>query len=337
MDLNSLVLLPYRRNCQQLSIGIRDEAVRHFAVAANHKSLRAGVVNVKRIAWQERYEEGWRWNQMSEGRGVLSLLNIAVFSGDAYKATILHSIGVPQRFDFKPCDLCDPFTEVANSRTTRAVMVAYQLCPRLFHKVRTDTGFLGRAIAGKQDDLSALLINSGAGAVARQHSGHFFFRIWMLETRKRCQLALRMESLLLAVDLGIDLRSIVIDPCLALSYACRQHRYHGFRGAMLLHCFVSLLKNLKDPLSDRPLKWRAGQTLLETAIRCGQLDATCFLTQAHCEATGLTASDLEGPMFRSTHVGRSTNLPHETTIKRTSQWQKRLDWHITCAGIIIRF
>ena len=327
MDPINLVLLPYRRHCQQLSNGIRDEAVRHFVVAANQESLRTAVVDVERIRWQDSYkkdwlpemhEEGWRWNQtmparyeegrrwsrMPEGRRVLSLLDIAVFSGDAHKATILHSIGVPQRFDFKPCDLCDPFTGVANTRTTQAVMIAYQLCPHLFRKVRTDTALLGRAIAGKQDDLSALLINSVASTLAKRHSGHFFFRIWTLETRKHCQLASKMESLLLAVDLGIDIRSMVIDPCLALS------------DNMMFYCFVSLLKSLKDPWSDRPLKWRAGQTLLEMAIRCGQLDATRYLTQAHCEATGLTSSDLEGPMFRSTQVGTSTNLLHEATINR---------------------
>ena len=164
---------------------------------------------------------------------------------------------------------------------------AYQLCQPLFRKLCADATLQGRAIAGKQRPLSALLMNSGVGEMAIQQTARFRFRIWTLETRKHCQLALRMDCLLHAVDLGIDIRPLMLDPCVALYHSCWQHRYHGFRDSMVYYCFDSLISG-----SSRPWKWRAGQTLLEMAIRCGQLDATRCLSHAHCEATGLTASDL---------------------------------------------
>ncbi|OLQ13014.1 hypothetical protein AK812_SmicGene3012 [Symbiodinium microadriaticum] len=192
--------------------------------------------------WGDRFGTPWR-------SPALSLLDIAIVSGDISNASFLHSIGVPNRYDFRFDDLCDPYRRIADGRTTRAVMIAYQLHKELFRELCANEECLGQAIAGGQGSLSALLMST--------------FR---MVTR-----ALFFATLLDAHAYGLA----------------------------------------------RPMKWRAGQTLLEMAIRCGQLDATRYLTNAHCEATGLTASDLTGPMFQGT-ADREVrdDMPITVTINR---------------------
>ena len=141
-----------------------------------------------------------------------------------------------------------------------------------------------------------------------------------------------MDRLLHAVDLGIDIHSLVVDPCLALHYACERKRSYAIRNSMQTFFFVPLLPSLECEClqlpQKRPLKWRAGQTLLEMAIRCGQLDATRYLTHAHCEATGLTASDLAGPMFHQQFV--EDDWIRNTTINRSvgAAEAARLAYHL---------
>ena len=139
-----------------------------------------------------------------------------------------------------------------------------------------DPSSLGKATAGGQDALSPLLVLKGGSDAARKGTG---------------QLALNMERLLHAVDLGIDMRSLVVDPWLALSYACNQLRFAPVRDLLIYVWSGSRVSRPK-------------QTLLGMAICCGQLDATRYLTDAHCEATGLTAGDLTGPIFQSTPTGK---------------------------------
>ena len=144
-----------------------------------------------------------------------------------------------------------------------------------------DPSSRGKATAGGQDALSALLVLKGGSDAARKGTG---------------QLALNMERLLHAVDLGIDMRSLLVDPWLALSYACNQLRFAPVRDLLIYVWSGSRVSRPK-------------QTLLGMAICCGQLDATRYLTDAHCEATGLTAGDLTGPIFHSTPT--ETNYQQE--------------------------
>ena len=279
-------------------IRIRDEAAKLFQIVPYYGALRSTLVVCRRwhihaFTCEEdvRAERCARYED-NECSPVLSLLDVAIVSGDMPKASILHSIGVPQYCPLRFSDFCSPFTAVADSRTTRAVITAYKLCKPLFRELCEEPESLGKAIAGGQDSLSALFVLKGASDAAKKGTGNFLFRIWTLETRKHCQLALDMERLMHAVDLGIDIRSLLVDPWTALFHACGMHRFARFRRNIL--GYFRRLGHLRSP------KWRAGQTLLEMAIRCGQLDATRYLANAHCEATGLTASDLTGPMFQET-------------------------------------
>ena len=89
-----------------------EEAVESFHVAAHYPALRSIALVVDEKAPRGLAQPFGRFlspqeadlldpKHMPEGYYVLSLLDIAVVSGDAQKAAILHSIGVPQRCGFR--------------------------------------------------------------------------------------------------------------------------------------------------------------------------------------------------------------------------------------------
>merc|ERR1711920_448604 len=104
------------------------------------------------------------------------------------------------------------------------------------------------------------------------------------------------------------------------------YRYVEIRNHMADRFFSFI----HDP-HRRPQKWSPSQTLLEMAIRCGQLDATRFLSHAHCEATSLTADDLIGPMFQGTRVGDISGQVYDVTINRDAACAEaaRLAYHLS--------
>ena len=61
---------------------------------------------------------------------VLSLLDVAILSGDWRKARVLCAIGVQQRCNFRPYLFCNPVTGVADNRTERVLHTA-KLCSDL--------------------------------------------------------------------------------------------------------------------------------------------------------------------------------------------------------------
>ncbi|CAE7610968.1 unnamed protein product [Symbiodinium sp. CCMP2592] len=344
LDIEELVSLSdcryYQTPCWHTGLHIHEQAVNVFQRAANHESPRPSCYvvvfdgdlrRIRCIAPDADPCPGQDWLSPA-----LSLLDIAIVSGDAPKAAILHSIGVPRRGFIHPCELCDPNTGKANSQTTRAVMIAYQLHKPLFRGLCADDLFLGRAIAGGQNSVSALLISCGVSEAAKHTCGVLLFHLFPMPMafRQNFQLALRMDMmdrLLHAVDLGLDIRSLVVDPCRVLLYACMHRRFHKCRNTMLCQYFRSVFHLLErgDPTA-RPMKWRDGQTLLEMTIRCGQLDATEYLIHAHCEATGLMAGDLTGPMFRETFATHLTGQSGERTINRNVRAAEaaRLAYHL---------
>jgi len=258
----------------------------------------------------------------------LSLLDVAIISGDAHKSRILHRIGVPQRYQFHSYHICHARTGVADDRSMRAVMAAKHFCQPLYEEMRRDEQLLARAIAGRQDSMVTLL--SDVGIVAsplRQVAivAHFMFGIKPVESRKHCRLSLRLPCLELAVAAGINLRSLRVDPRCAVCNAISKCPSIFIRNGMC--------KSFVGALSDetRLPKWRTAQTVLEMAIRCGQLDVTRYLTRAHCEATSLTADDLTGPMFQGSIVGTHSNDVHEVTINRNAACAEaaRLAYHFS--------
>ena len=100
-------------------------------------------------------------------------------------------------------------------------MIAYQLHRPLFRRLCANDESLGRA---------TLLTNAGASQAAKQNCGHFLFHIFPVEAPQDCHLALRMDRLLHAVDLGLDVRSLVVDPYRVVLHAWQQRRYGRSRN-----------------------------------------------------------------------------------------------------------
>ena len=157
-------------------------------------------------------------------------------------------------------------------------------------RLRADVEMLGRALAGGLDSVPAMLFESGVSTSAVDQMGRFLFRIRKLPGyHQHSYFYLRMDCLQRLLAAGIDLRSVVVDP------------FSAFKVAVLQFKFLDIRRYLKEILHDlqfvKKRRPRPLQTLLEMAIRCGQLDATKLLIQAHCEASSLTASDLEEPFY----------------------------------------
>jgi len=244
-------------------IGITHSAVQWFALPEKHVALRSAEFRVL---------------EHDLTTITLSLLDVAIISRDVQKSRILHSIGVPQRNQFLLRHIYQPRTGVADNRSARAVMIAKDVCQPLYEEMRCDDQLLGRAIAGKQNFIVTLLSNDGiAASSALRQVAHFMFVIKPLESREHCRLSLRMACLEIAVAAGIDLRSLRVDPYCALQQAIRQHRCEEIRRHMRSH----LCRFLDGP---RPPKWRTAQTLLDMAIRCGQLDVTRYVLGAKLQS-----------------------------------------------------
>ncbi|CAE7241473.1 unnamed protein product, partial [Symbiodinium pilosum] len=137
-------------------------------------------------------------------------------------------------------------------------------------RLRADVEMLGRALAGTLDSVPAMLFDSGVSTSAVDQMGRFLFRIRMLPGyHQHSYFYLRMDCLQRLLATGIDLRSIVIDPFSAFQVAVLQFKFLGIRRYLkaILHHLRCVQKRRPPPL----------QTLLEMAIRCGQLDVTKLL------------------------------------------------------------
>ena len=215
----------------------------------------------------------------------------------------------------------------------------------LYDKLGADVEVLGRALAGRVDSVPAMLFESGVSEAAMRSVGIFLFGMHKLRNREHWHFHLRMDCLRRLVSAGVDLRAIVVNPLDALWQAVSQYKCLEIRAFMkeILHELwydaydqeplpspVADSRQVPTLLESRPQKWRHGRTLLEMAIRCGQLEETELLVRADCEASLLTASDLEEPLFHGEWEGSLPGTFYEVTINKTggSAEAARLAYHL---------
>ncbi|CAE7612960.1 unnamed protein product [Symbiodinium sp. CCMP2456] len=223
---------------------------------------------------------------------ILSLLDVAIISGDLPKASALCSIGVQQRCEFSAYLFFNPLTGVADSRTARALATAEAVCGPLYNRLRASPEVLRRALTGKVDSVPAMLMESGISVPL--DLGNDMFAMRKVGMRNHWHFHLRMDCLQRLLAAGVDPRPIVVNPILALCRAVEQYK------CLEIRAFIrGILEDLEYAIESGRLTFRNGRTLLEMSIRCGQFDATRLLIRAGCDASSLLASELEGPLFRN--------------------------------------
>mmetsp|Transcript_61397 Transcript_61397/g.155078 ORF Transcript_61397/g.155078 Transcript_61397/m.155078 type:complete len:732 (+) Transcript_61397:41-2236(+) len=193
-----------------------------------------------------------------------------------------------------------PCSGLVDEQGARSLMKLYQTCPSDFAELAQKTKIIERAVAGKRSDVAAVAASIAVSDSVRMQAGQNVFGVKPLRgSLPSLRLFIKIGSLDAARAAGVDLRTVKVDPCVALRQAISQQRC--FEWKLSISCTYFDIFGLQ--MRPRMEKWRDGQTLLQMAILCGQLDATKYLCEACCEATSLSSSDLSTPWFVEDHPG----------------------------------
>jgi len=227
-------------------------------------------------------------------RQQLSLLDVAVLVGDRGLAQQLFRLGVPKIFRFEYGDFImvqsGLFTEKCWKKIEAALWAdieienlptttLWDLWPNSSRNYGLVAGLLdldslfARAIAGRQRKAAFLLRKKGAVAAFKCNEAHALFRV----ARGRpgeLRFFLDPGCIHLAVDLGVELRSIKVDPVAACHFACCLHRREFWK-------------------SDIVSSWdMTPTTLLAMAVLCGQDRVAELLAERSCDASSLQSKDV---------------------------------------------
>eukprot|EP00930_Biecheleria_cincta_P072892 TRINITY_DN60232_c0_g1_i1.p1 TRINITY_DN60232_c0_g1~~TRINITY_DN60232_c0_g1_i1.p1 ORF type:complete len:751 (-),score=107.29 TRINITY_DN60232_c0_g1_i1:392-2644(-) len=268
----------------------------------------------------------------ADGKCILSLLDVAVLTGDPKLAKFLASLGVPRRLAFDVGDFISFNTGLVQARNVCVIEAA--ACAGI--DLRLDVScsswdplpwnILERAIAGKQKKAVDILRRYGF-----KQGSHFGSALMRVTGTQRClnqmQFFLDIDRVGLAVYAGLDVQSIRVTPWHALWYSCLTHR--SFAKSSI---FGRIFDFPRWWWWKSEEKWRPGQTLLEVAINCGQKEIVTPLINLNIEATNLTSKQLQTcfldeveawimyPVYVSINA-KSSSLEAGRAAFRKSRWQ----------------
>lgn len=267
--------------------------------------LRLDLSEVSRLHWDSDFECGDPddYNEIleqPEGRCIVSLLDVAVLTGDSKLARFLASLGVPQQLAFESGDFINFNTGLIQAKNVHVVEAA--ACAGIdFHRDVSDSAWdplnwtlLERAIAGKQRKVVNILRRHGM--LVR---GSVFMRVaaaggWV----RHMHFLLDPERVRLAVYAGLDMRSVRVNPWDALWYACLTCR----STKNFLDGFRKIFELRGGAWWHSQDKWRPDQTLLEIAINCGQTEILTTLIDLKVEATNLTSQELHSCFLETVEI-----------------------------------
>jgi len=153
-----------------------------------------------------------------------------------------------------------------------------------------------RAVVGQQRKTAMLLRRYGAaGTFKGMVTACMLFKMIVDKWGQRC-FFLDPCCLEIAIDLGVDLRAVRVNPAYAMEFACLLHRRNKHQR------FSATIYELQ--LEDRGSE----RTLLEMAIFCGQDLVASKLVSLGCDAGGVTLTNLHtfGIFFRDFQPDRYT-------------------------------
>mmetsp|Transcript_3548 Transcript_3548/g.12971 ORF Transcript_3548/g.12971 Transcript_3548/m.12971 type:complete len:459 (+) Transcript_3548:40-1416(+) len=272
----------------------------------------------------------------------LSLLDVAVLVGDRRLAKQLFRFGVPQIFRFEYGDFSSfrsgLVTEECSKKIEAALWagidIAHLPTTMLSHWWRAATayltglldldGLLARAIAGRQRKAAYLLRQCGAVAAFNCKEARALFRVAGGRSGE-LRFFLDPDCIHLAVDLGVELRSIKVDPAAACRFACSLHH--------------------RNYIHQSAISWdMTPTTLLAMAVLCGQDRVAELLAERSCDASSLQSEDVllrccpqlgdasfsilvnadATPMPTAKHMYQQVRNKHNILIVQAAGWWRRL-------------
>jgi len=144
----------------------------------------------------------------------------------------------------------------------------------------------------------------------------------------------------IAMDLGVDLRAVNVDPGLAMESACRRHRRNYMR-----HGFCPF--HHSESFQALPT-WGARRTLLEMAIFCGQGSVAEKLASLGCAASFtitefhvvwhamLTPAQDAHAVVALQHVYQTERSRYEPLILQLARWWRRVPSGCGGSNIILQ-
>jgi hypothetical protein len=117
------------------------------------------------------------------------------------------------------------------------------------------------------------------------------------------------DRLQIAVNAGLDLPNVRVNPWDALWYACMT-----YPSSIHFHAFSRVFDLSEHVWGTSWAKWRQGQTLLELAINCGQREIVRSLIGLKVEANNLTSEELKASFLEEWEMAEEADESGPLTI-----------------------